>query len=141
MIPGENDSADEIERLSRWVMERLGPDVPLHFTAFHPDWKMLDKPATPAVTLKVARGIAVDAGLRHVFTGNTHDEAGQSTYCHACKTRLIGRDWHDLTEWNLTADGRCGGCGARCAGVFEGAPGTWGRRRRPMTVRAAGAEA
>ena len=89
-------------------MEHLGPDVPLHFTAFHPDWKMLDTPATPAATLRMARGIAQDAGLRYVFTGNTHDEAGQSTYCHACKARLIGRDWYDLTVWNLTADGRCG---------------------------------
>ncbi len=97
LIPGENDQPAEIEALSRWVMERLGPDVPLHFTAFHPDWKMLDTPATPAATLRTARGIAQDARLRYVFTGNTHDEAGQSTYCYACKTRLIGRDWYDLT--------------------------------------------
>ena len=85
LIPGENDSPAEIEALSRWVMERLGPDVPLHFTAFHPDWKMLDKPATPPSTLRMARGIAQEAGLRYVFTGNTHDEAGQSTYCHGCE--------------------------------------------------------
>jgi pyruvate formate lyase activating enzyme len=136
LIPGENDSPAEIEALSRWVMKHLGPDVPLHFTAFHPDWKMLDTPATPATTLRMARGIAQDAGLRYVFTGNTHDEAGQSTYCHACKARLIGRDWYDLTVWSLTADGCCSKCGEPCAGVFEGRPGTWGRRRRPMTVRA-----
>ena len=141
LIPGENDSASEIEALSHWVMERLGPDVPLHFTAFHPDWKMMDKPATPAATLRTARGIAQGAGLRYVFTGNTHDEAGQSTYCHACKGRLIGRDWYDLTAWNLTADGCCGTCGEPCAGVFEDGPGTWGRRRRPMTVKAHGVEA
>ena len=136
LIPGENDSRAEIEALSRWVMERLGPDVPLHFTAFHPDWKMLNKPATPASTLCLARHIARDAGLRYVFTGNTHDEEGQSTYCHLCKARVIGRDWYDLTGWNLTADGRCTACGTPCAGVFEGPPGTWGRRRRPIGVRA-----
>src|SRR5688572_2176522 len=134
LIPGENDSPAEIEALSRWVLERLGPDVPLHFTAFHPDWKMLDKPATPASTLRQARRIAQDAGLRYVFTGNTHDEEGQSTYCHACKERLIGRDWYELTAWNVTAEGRCLACGTQCAGVFEGRPGAWGRRRRPLTV-------
>ena len=111
LIPGENDFRAEIEALSHWVMEQLGPDVPLHFTAFHPDWKMLDKPATPASSLGLARGIARDAGLRYVFTGNTHDEEGQSTYCHSCEARLIGRDWYDLTLWNLTGDGRCDACG------------------------------
>jgi pyruvate formate lyase activating enzyme len=141
LIPGENDSRPEVEALSRWVMERLGPDVPLHFTAFHPDWKMLDKPATPASTLGLARRIARDAGLRYVFTGNTHDEEGQSTYCHLCEARLIGRDWYDLTGWNLTADGRCTACGTPCPGVFEGPPGIWGRRRRPIRVRAHALEA
>jgi pyruvate formate lyase activating enzyme len=133
LIPGENDSPTEIEALSRWVIEKLGPDVPLHFTAFHPDWKMLDKPATPPATLQMARRIA---GLRYVFTGNTHDEAGQSTYCHACGALLIGRDWYDLTAWRITAEGRCTGCGMPCAGVFEGAPGTWGRKPRSLNVGA-----
>ncbi|HEX2134883.1 MAG TPA: AmmeMemoRadiSam system radical SAM enzyme, partial [Microvirga sp.] len=136
LIPGENDSPAEVEALSRWVLEKLGPDVPLHFTAFHPDWKMLDKPPTPPATLRMARGIAREVGLRYVFTGNTHDEAGQSTYCHACGTVLIGRDWYDLTAWHLTADGHCAACGTKCPGVFEGAPGTWGRKRRPMSVQA-----
>ena len=135
LIPGENDSPAEIEALSRWVMERLGSDVPLHFTAFHPDWKMLDKPATPPSTLRMARSIAQEAGLRYVFTGNTHDEAGQSTYCHRCGARLIGRDWYKLTAWNLTGDGNCVECGTACAGVFGGPPGAWGQRRRPITVR------
>ena len=141
LIPGENDSPAEIEALSHWVKEELGPDIPLHFTAFHPDWKMLDKPATPASTLGLARRIARDAGLRYVFTGNTHDEEGQSTYCHSCEARLIGRDWYDLTLWNLTGDGRCDACGTPCAGVFEGPPGTWGRRRHPLRVRAQAVEA
>jgi pyruvate formate lyase activating enzyme len=134
LIPGENDGAAEIEALSRWVMDRLGPDVPLHFTAFHPDWKMMDKPATPPATLRTARRIAREMGLRYVFTGNIHNPAGQSTYCHACEAMLIGRDWYDLTAWNLTADGRCGACGTPCAGVFEPHHGLWGRRRRSVVV-------
>ena len=137
LVPGENDSPAEVEALSRWVMEHLGPDVPLHFTAFHPDWKMLDKPATPPATLRQARRIACEIGLRYVFTGNIHDPAGQSTYCHRCRELLIGRDWYDLTAWNLDSAGRCGHCGAACAGVFQDMPGNWGRRRQPITVPAA----
>jgi pyruvate formate lyase activating enzyme len=136
LIPGENDSPEEIEAESRWVMEHLGPDVPLHFTAFHPDWKMMDTPATPPATLKAARRIALKAGLRYVYTGNIHDGAGQSTYCHGCGATLIGRDWYDLTAWNLSADGRCADCGAACAGVFDAGHGTWGRRRQSITVPA-----
>jgi pyruvate formate lyase activating enzyme len=117
-------------------MEHLGPDVPLHFTAFHPDWKMTDTPATPPATLKTARRIALEAGLRYVYTGNIHDGAGQSTYCHGCGATLIGRDWYDLTAWNLSADGRCVDCGAACAGVFDAGHGTWGRRRQSITVPA-----
>jgi pyruvate formate lyase activating enzyme len=134
LIPGENDSPAEVTALSEWVTTRLGPDVPLHFTAFHPDWKMRDTPPTPPETLHRARRIALGAGLRYVYTGNIHDPAGQSTDCHACGARLIGRDWHDLTAWNLTGDGRCRGCGTACAGVFEGEPGRWGRRRRPVIM-------
>src|SRR6266511_2480135 len=136
LIPGENDSADEIEAESRWVMDRLGPDVPLHFTAFHPDWKMLDTPPTPPQTLKMARRIAIEAGLRYVYTGNIHDSVGQSTYCHGCGTTLIGRDWYDLTAWNITADGRCGDCGVPCAGVFDAGHVYWGARRQPVRVQA-----
>jgi pyruvate formate lyase activating enzyme len=134
LIPGENDSPQEIEALSRWVLEHLGPDVPLHFTAFHPDWKMLDKPPTPPATLKTARNIAREIGLVYVFTGNIHDPAGQSTYCHRCSELLIGRDWYDLTAWSLDAGGRCSRCGTACAGVFEDSPGTWGRRRQMIRV-------
>jgi len=136
LIPGENDSPAEIEALSAWVMEHLGPDVPLHFTAFHPDWKMLDTPATPPATLRTARAIARAAGLNHVYVGNVHDPEGDSTYCRACGTLLIGRDWYDLTAWNLTDDGRCAACGSRCPGVFDGPPGAWGRRRRAVSVQA-----
>ena len=134
LIPGENDAPAEIEALSRWVRENLGRDVPLHFTAFHPDWKMLDKQPTPRETLDMARRIGREQGLRYVYTGNIHDPAGQSTYCDGCGTVLIGRDWYDLNEWNLTADGRCQSCAAFCAGVFDGMPGTWGRRRQMVRV-------
>ncbi len=141
LIPGENDSPAEIEALSAWFAANLGPEVPLHFTAFHPDWKMLDKPRTHVRTLVAARRIARAAGLRYVYTGNVHDEPGQSTYCHACGERLIGRDWYELTAWNLTPGGRCATCSAPCAGVFEEQPGAWGRRRMPVTfqLRPAGA--
>jgi pyruvate formate lyase activating enzyme len=136
LIPGENDSPEEIEAQSSWVIEHLGPDVPLHFTAFHPDWKMMDTPPTPPRTLQVARRIATKAGIRYVYTGNIHDPAGQSTYCHACGTMLIGRDWYDLTQWHLAVDGRCEKCGTPCAGVFDATHGSWGRRRRPIKVQA-----
>ncbi len=134
LIPGLNDSPQEIGRLSRWVEERLGPEVPLHFSAFHPDWKMTDRPPTPPAALRMARRIALENGLRYVYTGNVYDPEGGSTYCHHCGERIIGRDYYVLTEWDLTDDGRCAFCGARCAGVFEGPPGDWGSRRLPVRV-------
>lgn len=134
LIPGENDSEGEIEGLVGWVMENLGPDVPLHFSAFHPDWKMRDTPATPVATVQRARRIALAGGIRYAYVGNVHDPAADSTYCHACGAVLIGRDWYELSTWTVTADGRCGACGASCAGVFDGPPGTWGRRRVPVRL-------
>ncbi len=134
LIPGENDSEAEIEELTHWVMQHLGADVPLHFTAFHPDWKMLDKPPTPPATLTRARRIALKNGLHYVYTGNVHDEEGGSTYCYQCGEKLIGRDWYLLTEWNLTDEGKCLFCSAVCAGVFEARPGSWGPRRLPVRL-------
>jgi pyruvate formate lyase activating enzyme len=134
VIPGENDSDDEIEAMSRWIHENLGPDVPLHFSAFHPDWRMLDKPATPAATLSRARNIAMRNGLRYVYTGNVHDENGGSTFCHRCGERIIGRDWYVMTAWGLDGEGACSRCGARCKGVFEPRPGAWGARRVPVRM-------
>ncbi len=134
LIPGENDSEAEIEAASRWVVENLGLEVPWHFTAFHPDYRMLDKPHTPPPILTRAREIATRHGVRHVYTGNVRDVAGQSTYCHACAAILIGRDRYELGEWNLDDRGCCRRCGERCAGVFDGAPGTWGARRRPVRL-------
>ncbi|MGH8402640.1 MAG: AmmeMemoRadiSam system radical SAM enzyme, partial [Gammaproteobacteria bacterium] len=137
LIPGENDSEKEIQALTQWVMENLGPDVPLHFTAFHPDWKMRDKPPTPAATLGMARDIAADNGIRYCYTGNVHDRAGGSTYCHQCGTLVIERDWYELGEWRLTDSGECRRCGTRLPGVFRGKPGHWGRRRMPVRIETA----
>ncbi len=135
LIPGENDGEEEIDAMTRWVVEHLGPDVPLHFTAFHPDWKMRDKPHTPPTTLTRARSIALRNGVRYAYTGNVHDPAGASTYCHACGAVLIGRDWYRLSTWKLGADGRCGSCGVVCAGLFEQRPGQWGPQRVPVRLR------
>jgi pyruvate formate lyase activating enzyme len=137
LIPGENDSDDEIERECRWVVDHLGPEVPVHFSAFHPDWKMKDHAPTPAATLRRARHIALDQGIRHAYVGNVHDSEGDSTYCHVCGATLIGRNWYELLSWNLTDDGHCRDCGARCAGVFDGPPGDWGARRQPVSLRSA----
>jgi pyruvate formate lyase activating enzyme len=135
LIPGENDSDAEIDQMTQWIAEKLGPDVPLHFTAFHPDWKMRDIPATPPATLMRARSIALRNGLHYVYTGNIHDADGASTYCHRCKTRVIERDWYELGEWNLDAKGACLKCGTQIPGVFDGAAGTWGRKRMPVMLR------
>jgi pyruvate formate lyase activating enzyme len=135
VIPGENDSPDEIDRMTRWVVGELGPDVPMHFTAFHPDFKMRDKAPTPSATLTRCRQIALDNGVNHVYTGNVHDERGGSTYCHSCGEVLVGRDWYRLTTWKLDHEGRCGICGTPCSGRFEGPPGDWGPRRLPVRLK------
>jgi len=135
LIPGENDSEQELEQMTQWVVEHLGPDVPMHFTAFHPDWKMPDRPATPPETLMRARDIAVKNGVRYAFTGNIHDLEGESSYCHHCGQRLIGRDWYVLSEWNLDPEGHCRFCGTPCAGVFEATPGNWGAQRLPVRLK------
>ena len=135
LIPDENDSAAELDEMTRWIVDNLGPDVPHHFTAFHPDWKMLDKPPTPAATLSLARRIALDNGVRHAYTGNVHDEDGGSTYCHSCGHKLIGRDWYVLSEWNLNDEGACNRCGTACSGRFDPRPGDWGARRLPVRLR------
>ena len=135
LIPGENDSDAEIDAMTRWVVDKLGPEVPHHFTAFHPDWKMLDKPPTPLSTLMRARQIALRNGLHYVYTGNVHYPEGDSTFCHQCGELLIGRDWYVLTDWNLTPEGRCRKCGAQLPGVFESKPGTWGAKRYPVDMR------
>jgi pyruvate formate lyase activating enzyme len=135
LIPGLNDSPEDIDRLTCWVVERLGPDVPLHFTAFHPAFKMLDRLPTPPGTLTMARGIGLGNGLRHVYTGNVHDPAGQATYCHECGAELIQRDKYRLGRWGLDEAGRCRECGTLCAGMFDhDGPGNWGARRLPIRL-------
>jgi pyruvate formate lyase activating enzyme len=134
LIPGLNDSDDELGRMTEWVVENLGPDVPLHFTAFHPDFRMRDRPPTPPETLRRARRMALDNGVHYAYVGNVHDAEGDSTYCQGCGELLIGRDWYELTDWGLDAGGRCRACGTPCPGVFEGAPGGWGARRAPLRL-------
>jgi len=128
VIPGHNDSEDELRRMSAWIVEELGPDVPLHFSAFHPNYKMLNVPPTSRATLQRARQIAMQEGVHHVYTGNVHDREGDTTCCAGCGTVLITRDWYEILEWNLR-DGCCATCGTRCAGVFEPSVGAWGARR------------
>ena len=137
LIPGQNDSDVEVTALARWVAQELGPQVPLHFSAFHPDWKMTDIAATPSSTLTRARAIALAEGVKFVYTGNVHDPEGGTTRCAGCGTALIGRDWYDLKGWRLTADGACPDCGTPLPGVYEAKPGTWGRRRQPVRFAAA----
>jgi pyruvate formate lyase activating enzyme len=133
VIPGHNDSEKEIDEMTGWVVENLGPEVPVHFSAFHPDWKMRDVPPTPPATLSRARRIALRNGIRYAYTGNVRDEEGECTYCHGCGAILIGRDGYELTAWNLDR-GACRTCGAPCAGFFEERPGSWGERRLPVRI-------
>jgi pyruvate formate lyase activating enzyme len=134
IIPGENDSEQEIEAMSQWVVEHLGPEVPMHFSAFHPDWKMLDTPRTPIKSLLLARDIAIKNGVRYAYVGNVHHKQADSTYCHHCGNLLIGRDWYELSEWELDQNGCCRHCGTACAGVFAQQPGNWGNRRKPVAI-------
>jgi pyruvate formate lyase activating enzyme len=134
LIPGENDSPKEIDEMTRWVADKLGPEVPMHFTAFHPSWKMLNHASTSLKTLQMARKIALDNGIRYVYTGNVHDETGATTYCHQCGNPLVGRDWYKLTQWNLTDDGKCAKCGAVCAGRFDGPPEGRGSGRHSVRL-------
>jgi pyruvate formate lyase activating enzyme len=132
LIPGLNDGDAELEAMTAWIVEKLGPDVPLHFSAFHPDYKMRDRPRTPPETLSRARRIAKAAGVRHAYTGNVHDKEGGSTRCHGCGALLVERDWYELGRYTLSDDGHCRACGARCPGVFDGPKGHWGRKRLPL---------
>lgn len=134
LIPDENDSNEEIDAMTQWIYNNLGPRIPLHFSAFHPDWKMKNKDRTPASTLTRARDIAMKNGLRYVYTGNVHDAAGSSTYCHNCGLRLIERDWYQLGEWNLKS-GCCENCGEPLPGRFEDSHGCWGAHRQPLYLQ------
>jgi len=135
MIPGENDAPEETKQLCDWMLAHVGPEVPIHFTAFHPDFKMMDKPPTPHETLIRARQIALDAGLHYAYVGNVHDFERESTYCPHCKTLLIGRDWFEISQYKLSGN-RCPQCGTAIAGVFEQSAGNWGAKRMPIRIRA-----
>ena len=134
LIPGKNDSVAELEALSEWVARELSPDVPVHFTAFHPDWKMTDLPRTPASTLTRARRIAMDAGLHYVYTGNVHDSEGGTTFCPSCHAALIERDWHAIRFYDLPNDGRCPHCRTPIAGRFGKFGNPFGPQRIPVRI-------
>jgi pyruvate formate lyase activating enzyme len=134
LIPGKNDSDQELKAECKWIRENLGRDVPLHFTAFHPDWKMTDIERTPPATLARARQIAQLAGLNYVYTGNVHDEAGGSTYCPACEKALIRRDWYDIRGYDITEQGACRFCGTSIAGRFGKFGKPFGPRRIPVRI-------
>ena len=120
--------------MTRWIAAELRTDVPLHFTAFHPDYRMLDKQATPAKTLQRARSIAIRNGLQHVYVGNVRDPARQATLCATCGERVIARDGYTIGAYQLDAAGRCRSCGTTMAGVFADRPGDWGERRLPVDI-------
>ena len=134
LIPGHNDSEEELDRMTRWVVEHLGPDVPMHFTAFHPDFRMLDVAPTPHSTLTRARSIALANGVHHAYTGNVRDPEGAATRCTGCGDAVIGRDGYDLTTYALTDTGECSRCGQALAGRFDGPAGDWGSRRQPVRL-------
>jgi pyruvate formate lyase activating enzyme len=134
LIPGKNDSDEEIEAMTQWIANELGPDVPLHFSAFHPDYKMTDIPATSARALSCARAIAMKAGLRYVYTGNVHDTDGGTTYCPSCRAPLIVRDWYRIEDYRLTPDGHCPDCQTQIAGHFEKFTRQFGNRRIPVAI-------
>ncbi len=134
LIPGQNDSVEELGEMARWVVDNLGDDVPLHFSAFHPDFKMRDIPPTPLSTLTRARRIALDNGVKFAYTGNVHDRDGDTTVCPECGEQVIQRDWYELKGWKLTGDGHCRSCGEQITGCFDGPPGEWGARRQPVRL-------
>jgi pyruvate formate lyase activating enzyme len=139
LIPGLNDSCEEIDRLTRWVAGELGPEVPVHFSAFHPDFKMRDVPPTPPAALARARRIGLGNGLHHVYTGNVHDPQGQSTSCPGCGGSVVERDGYRITAYRLDDEGRCPACGHLLPGRYRAGAGHWGPRRVPVRLGAAGA--
>ncbi|PCI29311.1 MAG: AmmeMemoRadiSam system radical SAM enzyme [SAR324 cluster bacterium] len=134
LIPDENDGPEEVTRLSEWVARELGPETPLHFSAFHPDYKMMDKPPTPLKTLIRARNIAMEVGLKYVYTGNVHYTPGDTTFCAHCGETLIIRDWYNINGYYLTPKGACPSCGQKAVGCYEAEPGNWGAHRKPIQI-------
>jgi len=137
LVPGWNDTEAEVQRLAGWVAGHLGPEVPLHLSAFTPAFKLADLPPTPPATLRRARTLALAEGLRHVYTGNVHDRVGEETRCAGCNELLIARDWYQLLDYRLTSDGRCPRCARPLAGRFDPVPGSFGARRIPVRIMGA----
>jgi len=135
LIPGKNDSNAEIRQECEWIRTHLGADVPLHFSAFHPDYKMQDLSQTPSSTLNHARRIALDTGLHYVYTGNVHDTNGGTTSCPGCGNKLIVRDWYDILDYGVTDGGRCPACGVEISGKFSHFHNTFGKRRMPVRMQ------
>ena len=138
LIPGMNDSNDELDAMTQWVVEHLGPDVPMHFTAFHPDYRMLDRGPTPPATLTRARRIAMDNGVRYAYTGNVRDLDGATTRCPGCGDDVIQRDGYVIGDYRLDDSGQCTACGTAVPGVFDGPVEHWGQRRQPVVLRRSG---
>jgi pyruvate formate lyase activating enzyme len=134
LIPGHNDSDDELDAETAWIAAELGTDVPLHFSAFHPDYKMMDVPSTPRATLTRARHIATSNGLKYVYTGNVHDTDGGTTTCPGCGTEVVVRDWYAIQRYLLNDDGTCRACGMQIPGIFDGPAGRWGGSRLPVSI-------
>ncbi len=135
LIPGKNDSDEELTAMCQWIKKELGPDIPLHFTAFHPDHKMPDIPATPPATLIRARDIALKQGLHYIYTGNVHNIEGDTTFCPGCHSPLIVRDWYQIKQYRLTDDAHCPDCGFHLAGRFDKKAGDFGARRIPIAIQ------
>lgn len=134
VIPGENDDEAELKNLSSWVFNELGPETPLHFSAFHPDYKMKNSEATPLKTLIKAWEIGLETGLFYVYTGNVYYAPGDTTYCKNCGKTLIERDWYELSTYELDQNGCCTKCGTRLDGCFDVTSGKWGSKRRPIRI-------
>jgi pyruvate formate lyase activating enzyme len=134
LIPGKNDSDEEITAMCQWIKRELGSDVPLHFSAFHPDYKMPDIPATPPATLERARNIALLQGLNYVYTGNVHHQEGDTTFCPNCHAILIERDWYQINQYRMTPNAQCPDCGTSVRGNFDAQAGSFGRKRIPIAL-------
>jgi len=128
IIPQNNDNHKELDEMTKWIAKHLGPDIPLHFTAFHPDYKMMDIPKTEATSLLEAYNIAKQNGLHYVYTGNIYDSKTGSTYCPSCKKCIIERNWYELGNYHIT-NGCCKFCNTKIAGKFSDKAGEWGRKR------------
>ena len=137
LIPGENDSEEELQAMTAWVASELGTHIPLHFSAFHPDYKMMKHPATPHDTLLKAKAIAKSNGLNYSYIGNVHDPSNASTYCSGCGALLIGRDSYQISDWNLDQQAACITCGLKLPGKFDTNPGSWGNKYQRIQINKA----